>query len=107
MKKRVEVSSVDSRVFVKEILVLGKQGATLPDDAGVFKGLMLRTQVEVDDNVLVKENKNVRVLPTDKGRIKDNVKTEVKKAAGRKPAAKKEELKEEVDNPVATESSTE
>ena len=107
MKKRVEVSSVDSRVFVKEILALGKQGAILPDDAGVFKGLMLRTQVEVDDNILVKESQNVRVLPADKGRIKDNVKAEVKKQAGRKPAAKKEELKEEVDNSVAKESSTE
>ena len=99
MKKRVEVSSVDSRVFVKEILALGKQGAILPDDAGVFKGLMLRTQVEVDDNILVKESQNVRVLPTDKGRIKDNVKAEVKKQAGRKPSAKKDELKEDVVTP--------
>ena len=96
MKKRVEICSVDSRTFVRELLALGKQGATLPDDAGVFKGMMLRAQVEIDDDVLVKENQNVRVLPQEKGRIKDNVKAEVaKKTAGRKPSVKKEEVKED------------
>ena len=95
MKKRVEISSIDSRVFVKELLALGKLGATLPDNAGVFKGMMLRAQVEVDENVLVKENVNVRVIPNDKGRLKDNVRQEAKKTTARKTAAKKEELKDE------------
>lgn len=92
MKKRVEICSVDSRTFVRELLALGKQGATLPDDAGVFKGMMLRAQVEIDDDVLVKENQNVRVLPQEKGRIKDAVaKDAVDRKTAKKTATKKEE----------------
>lgn len=92
MKKRVEISSVDSRTFVRELLVLGKQGATLPDDGGVFKGMMLRAQLEIDEDVLVKENQNVRVLPQEKGRIKDVVaKAAVERKTVKKTTVKKEE----------------
>lgn len=63
MKKRIEVATTDKRQFVKDVLALGAMGAALPDDAGVFGGIMLRTTLEVDEDTLVEPSGSVRVLP--------------------------------------------
>lgn len=61
--KRVTVASTDSRKFVEALLELGAQGATLPIDSGVFKGIMLRTAVELPEDVAVTETPVVKVSP--------------------------------------------
>lgn len=64
--KYVAVASTNSREFVKAILALGAQGATLPDNEGVFKGIQLRCKLEIDETELVPENPILRVIPKDK-----------------------------------------
>lgn len=64
--KYVAIASTNSREFVKAILALGAQGATLPDGEGVFKGIQLRCKLEIDETELVPENPILRVIPKDK-----------------------------------------
>lgn len=105
--KKVEVASTNSREFVKALLALGAQGATLPEDSGVFKGVILRTSVEVGEDVLVEQSPVVRVLPTEKNKKKE-AETDVKEAveAPKKEAVKKTAGKKEIakdDNPETKE----
>ena len=78
MNKRVQVATTDSRQFVKDIIELAKLGATLPDDAGVFKGIMIRTQLEVSDDVVIQQSPSVRVLPTSKKEKEEYIKEKAK-----------------------------
>ena len=87
--KGVEVASTNYREFVKALLALGKLGATLPDDEGVYKGIMLRTSVDVPLDAIVEESPVVRVQ---KHKIK---KTETKKTTKAPRRSYKEEIKEE------------
>ena len=90
--KRVEVATTDSRQFVKELLELGAAGATLPDDVGVFKGIMLRTAVDVPVDAIVKESPVVRVQ-----------KHSVAPVEVKKPAAKKQPVLKKAQEPVKKE----
>lgn len=72
--KYVEVATTNSRQFVKEILSLGAQGAILPDNQGVFKGVMLSCKLEVDEDVLVNTSPIVRVIPNLRAREQTKVK---------------------------------
>lgn len=95
--KRVEVATTDSRQFVKELLALGAAGATLPDDAGVFKGIMLRTAVDVPVDAIVKESPVVRVQKHSVAPV------EVKKPVAKKQPVLKQVKEEEkvVEQPVS------
>lgn len=90
-KKYVEVASTNAREFVKALLALGAQGASLPDESGVFKGVMLRAKLEIDEDVLVEEGPNVKVLPQDKKVAKAAKSEEAKPKRAAKKAVKKEE----------------
>lgn len=96
MKKYVEVASTDTRVFVKLILELGAKGATLPDDQGVFKGIVTRTKLEVDEDVLIEPHPAIRVIAAEK-KVEEKAETnqETKPAKTTKVATKKAEVKVE------------
>lgn len=66
MQKKIEVATTDKRQFVKDILELGALGASLPETAGCFGGIILRTTVEVDEEVVVPQRPSIRVLPITK-----------------------------------------
>lgn len=106
--KKVEVASTNSREFVKAILSLGAQGATLPDSSGVFKGIVLRTSVEIDEDVLVEQSPIVRVLPIDKKRVElalpgDGLVVPVKEEDSPKPVKKTAVKKSTTDKEVKIE----
>lgn len=95
MKKYVEVASTDTRVFVKLILELGAKGATLPDDQGVFKGIVTRTKLEIDEDVLIEENPAIRVIAAEKKEETKESKPAVKPATKTTKVVKKAETKVE------------
>lgn len=92
--KGVEVASTNYREFVKALLALGKLGATLPDDSGVYKGIVIRTSVDVPLDALVEESSVVRVQ---KHKIKKNDENKkATKTATRRSYKEEQEKKEEV-----------
>jgi len=106
LKKKLLVSSTDPRKFVEVIIELVKKGATLPDNTPVFKGMMMRATLEIDEDVYVEESPHVRIEPVTKDErqkyIKESelktpvVKEEAPKRAAKK-AAKKTARKQEVE----------
>lgn len=66
MKKKVSVASVNAKSFVEAIIELASKGATITGETPVYKGMVLRTTLEVDEDVYVEESPIIRVLPTTK-----------------------------------------
>lgn len=62
MAKYVEVATTQPRFFVEALLILGAVGATLPADAGAFKGAMLRAKVQVPEDVKFEVTNSMRVI---------------------------------------------
>lgn len=98
--KKVILSTINTRVFVQELIALAKQGAELTDKCVTFKTPTLTAELMIDDSVVVKQSPYVRVVPVDRKEDSvDAVVAKPKKATKRK--AKKvinqvEEKQEEV-----------
>lgn len=103
LKKKVEVATTSPRRFVEAIVELAKLGAELPKNAPVYKGIMMRTVLEIDESVLIPNNPIMRVIPVE-GKKRERLaqenasQTAAKKAAKKasKKASKKGEDTEEV-----------
>lgn len=91
LKKKLLVSSTDPRKFVEVIIELVKKGATLPDNTPVFKGMMMRATLEIDEDVYVEESPHVRVVPV----TKDERQKYIKESELKTPVVKEKEDKEE------------
>lgn len=59
--KKVFVATVDARKFVEDLLKLGASGAVITDECIAYKGMFLRAEVFVEDNVVVETNERVKV----------------------------------------------
>lgn len=86
MKKKIEVFSTNARIFVSEIVRLAQLGATMPDNSPAFKGLILRAQLEVDEDVLVEGSPNIRIIPVSRKEREEKREKTVRK--GRTTSAK-------------------
>lgn len=61
-KKHVVLATMDQRLFVKELLRLGKLGATLDESFPVYKSGFMRATLQVDASVDVGENAVLKVF---------------------------------------------
>lgn len=83
-KKHVVVATLDQRLFVRELLRLGKLGAELDESFPVHKSGFMRATLQVDAAVDVGENAALKVFT-----IKDEENTA--KEAPKEPVEAKEE----------------
>lgn len=89
-KKYVQISSINQRIFVEELLRVGSLGGVLSDVHPVRKAVVLAAVLEVAEDVDVGENAFVKVF------YKENDKQEKKEeapVAKEKPEAPAEEQK--------------
>lgn len=88
MTYKYKVQSANAKRWLMAVLSLTEQGATLPEDASVFKGKWLRTVLESDKELDTKENRLITLLPPDNKSVIANV---VEKKEEKKEAEVKEE----------------
>jgi len=83
MTKKVSVSSTSAVRFVEAVIELSKLGAVLPKNEPVFKGVVIRTVLEIGKDVEIPTNPVTREIPNETGSSspkKDEKKEEPKKA---------------------------
>lgn len=99
LKKKVEVATTSPKRFVEAIIELAKLGAEIPANAPVYKGIVMRTVLEIDEAVLIPNNPIMRVIPVE-GKKREKLAQEkasqpvakkTAKKASKKPAKKAEE----------------
>src|SRR5690625_2810723 len=87
MTKKVSVSSTSAVRFVEAVIELTKLGAVLRKNEPVFKGVVIRTVLEIGKDVEIPTNPVTREIPNETGSSspkKDEKKEEPKKAQNRK-----------------------
>lgn len=105
MKKKVVVTSIDIRVFIRELESLIKLGATFTEGCRAIKRPTVSAELLIDETVPVKENAWVKVVPVDRSEeekveikapvAKKATKTRATKAATKSTKTDKEENKAE------------
>lgn len=97
MTYKYKVQSANAKRWLMAVLSLTEQGATLPEDASVFKGKWLRTVLESDKELDTKENRLITLLPPDNKSVVANVvekKEEEKEEQPKKKAGRPKKKKE-------------
>lgn len=59
--KKIIVSTVDTRKFVEYMLYLGSVGGKITKKCKALKGLMLRAEVEVPSDTIIKQTPEMKV----------------------------------------------
>lgn len=105
MKKKIVVTSIDIRVFIRELESLIKLGATFTEGCRAIKRPTVSAELLIDETVPVKENAWVKVVPVDRSEeekveikapeVKKTTKTRATKAATKTTKTDKEENKED------------
>lgn len=89
MKKKIVVTSIDIRVFIRELETLIKLGATFTDGCRAIKRPTVSAELLIDETVPVKENAWVKVVPVDRsGEEKVEIKAPVAKKSTKARATK-------------------
>ena len=81
MKKKVVVTSIDIRVFIRELESLIKLGATFTEGCRAIKRPTVSAELLIDETVPVKENAWVKVVPVDRS---EEEKVEIKAPVAKK-----------------------
>lgn len=105
MKKKIVVTSIDIRVFIRELEGLIKLGATFTEGCRAIKRPTVSAELLIDETVPVKENAWVKVVPVDRSEeekveikaplAKKSTKARATKATTKTAKTSKEESKED------------
>lgn len=92
MKKKVAITTLNARQFVKDIVYLAGLGAEFTDDCYAHKGMYLLAEMEVPTSAVVEESHTIKIKASSVRELLDKEKELVKKEVDPNKEYTREEL---------------
>ena len=88
LKKKIVIASPIATNFVRDLVRAVQAGATIPEDHVAYKGMVLRTQLEADEDVIIEPSPSVTIIPVEQ-KDRDKKAKKAQKASKRASKATK------------------